>query len=278
MSHFSVVVRIDGAVPAKDLVDTLARMMVPYKEYGCGAEDPIQLKDYLEFQDITEELEKDFVDRKDKSQSWHDFLKESGYNEHNGRYGYWKNPNQKWDWYVVGGRWKDYFTKVTGVKTNICRINEIDFAGAEAEQNKRFDTFCREYQQLLRGKEWDIFEGPREVALELGLIQCKNENELTGEDRDSAKSTLISWGQDRNRYDVCKLVTPADLEPFRKHFFPIKGFARLDKSGWIEQGEMGWFGCSSTTPETALAHSGSTMEWYQSGDQNDWIIIADCHI
>jgi len=26
-----------------------------------------------------------------------------------GRYGYWENPNKKWDWYEMGGRWSGYF-------------------------------------------------------------------------------------------------------------------------------------------------------------------------
>lgn len=26
-----------------------------------------------------------------------------------GRYGYWQNPNAKWDWFEIGGRWSGYF-------------------------------------------------------------------------------------------------------------------------------------------------------------------------
>ncbi len=26
-----------------------------------------------------------------------------------GKFGYWENPNAKWDWYVVGGRWNNFF-------------------------------------------------------------------------------------------------------------------------------------------------------------------------
>jgi hypothetical protein len=34
---------------------------------------------------------------------WH------GYEKEDGVYGYWHNPNAKWDWYVMGGRWRGYF-------------------------------------------------------------------------------------------------------------------------------------------------------------------------
>ena len=36
-----------------------------------------------------------------------------GYEETDGKtgeYGYWENPNRKWDWYTPGGRWTGYFT------------------------------------------------------------------------------------------------------------------------------------------------------------------------
>lgn len=33
-----------------------------------------------------------------------------------GKYGYWENPNAKWDWYSLGGRWTGYF-KVKTIKS-----------------------------------------------------------------------------------------------------------------------------------------------------------------
>jgi hypothetical protein len=34
-----------------------------------------------------------------------EYAEEKGYKKENGRYGYYENPNAKWDWYIVGGRW-----------------------------------------------------------------------------------------------------------------------------------------------------------------------------
>lgn len=44
--------------------------------------------------------------------SWDEYMTEyCGYefNEEQGAYGYWENPNRKWDWYQLGGRWNGYF-------------------------------------------------------------------------------------------------------------------------------------------------------------------------
>ena len=32
------------------------------------------------------------------------------------RYGYWQNPNAKWDWYLIGGRWSAFFKLKEGRK------------------------------------------------------------------------------------------------------------------------------------------------------------------
>lgn len=40
------------------------------------------------------------------------------YEKHENMYGYWKNPNSKWDWYQIGGRWRGFFP----VKKNIFNL------------------------------------------------------------------------------------------------------------------------------------------------------------
>lgn len=75
-----------------------------------------------------------------------------------GRYGYWENPNRKWDWYSLGGRWTGFFKLKAGAIASIgepglltpdpedgygdqCLKSEIDFEGmrsaAAEEAGKR---------------------------------------------------------------------------------------------------------------------------------------------
>lgn len=52
-----------------------------------------------------------------------------------GEYGYWENPNAKWDWYVVGGRWKNIIeAKVGGFGRRF--YNEYEFHGFLSERNR----------------------------------------------------------------------------------------------------------------------------------------------
>ena len=49
------------------------------------------------------------------------------YKRVNGRYGYFSNPNAKYDWYIEGGRWDGYITNSVGAKTNREMLMEVDW-------------------------------------------------------------------------------------------------------------------------------------------------------
>jgi hypothetical protein len=50
-----------------------------------------------------------------------------GYKRVDGRYGYFSNPNAKYDWYIEGGRWDGYLTNSEGAKTNREMLMEVDW-------------------------------------------------------------------------------------------------------------------------------------------------------
>jgi len=120
MSHFTVLV----------IGDDVEEQLVPFQESDCPQE-------YLVFQDQEKDLKKQYNSEKidaiqtkkgyivaignekkkgprskqsfkkiypsfdDFAQNWHDMEKDPK----TGKYGYWTNPNAKWDWYQIGGRW-----------------------------------------------------------------------------------------------------------------------------------------------------------------------------
>jgi len=44
-----------------------------------------------------------------------------------GKYGYWVNPNAKWDWYELGGRWSGFFIQHNNEPTDQTIKQNIDF-------------------------------------------------------------------------------------------------------------------------------------------------------
>ena len=56
-------------------------------------------------------------------------------------------------------------------------------------------------------------------------------------------------------------------------------FAVVDENGWHEQGEMGWFGCSSETPEEAGDWTKKFEERFiKNCNPDDVLTVLDCHI
>lgn len=88
MSHFLVGVI---ARPGQDVDELLA----PYMENCCATPD----YKYLEFYE-------------DES---------CDIDEATGKRGYWENPNAKWDWYEVGGRWDGHFDG-----SNVINVKDYD--------------------------------------------------------------------------------------------------------------------------------------------------------
>jgi len=154
MSHFSVLVVTDEEPTSK----VLARTLQPWHEFECTGNDD----EYVVSVDITDETRSDFSrpraieppqgvdDFATFAAEWHGYevltlgpdgepigLNLSG--EH--QFGYITldpktgdarvlrrtNPNRKWDWYVVGGRWPDQLLLKDGKRANCARVGDIDF-------------------------------------------------------------------------------------------------------------------------------------------------------
>lgn len=396
MSHFSVFVRLPATTKVVDFEKKIGKMMLPYKESGCGAKDPPELLALLEWEDNEEEYLKkyetdcasmvrladgeevslyakgeDGSDRfrnpdlfgepryilppgavefdkpvKERFATFEEYMEEyCGYkarDKKKKRYGYWHNPNKKWDWWTIGGRWtgklligyqpaedkdnyeKCYLCNNTGTRPdanyapdndlrrpspaghpvigkgcngcrgtgwqlshtfkpigNFLRISKLDWDEIHKATLKKLDEFWEEWQQLCDGKEFPVFEGPRDMALSLGLLDCKDNKELDGtewkvrywDDNDTPED------KKRNRCDVLKNTTKEWLlKNCYDSFTPLSTWARLDDAGWQSKGEMGWWGANDATPEKTREHANGLTEWLKNGDQEDWLVVVDCHI
>lgn len=61
--------------------------------------------------------------------------------------GYWSNPNGKWDWYYLGGRWDGFLLTKAGHNENQVTKDEIDFATMRANL---FTSAAKDYNQILK--------------------------------------------------------------------------------------------------------------------------------
>lgn len=99
------------------------RQLEPFNENLGGAG--------LEFQDQTEHL--NFVlsqlSVSERAGSTLDSLAQTfGFEQRNGVWGYWSNPNAKWDWYQLGGRWSgEYLHHRDGYAVDQALKRDVDW-------------------------------------------------------------------------------------------------------------------------------------------------------
>lgn len=172
--------------------------------------------------------------------------------QENGRYGFYENPNRKWDWYEFGGRWKKSIPVIMKDEKKdyvyCCQIKDIVHEG-----------FSEDYNNEIRF--WELYV-EKDVP--------KNDEE---------KEILKGWYYKEKWYlDVYKdKKTYAKL----KASFTTHAVLKMEdgKPSWYEVGEMGWFGSSGDTEEERLNWEKNYYDnFLKNENPESLIIIVDCHI
>lgn len=153
------------------------------------------------------------------------------------------NPDGHWDWWTEGGRWEGFLKlKGSDKRVNSAKIKDVDFSPDPDE-----------YQKALRF--WDIVVDHKPILL--------------GE-----KQPFSFYNEDYYREFY------GDRETYAKRQTQFSTFAVITPEGiWHERGAMGYFGCSSETPEQARKWDDEYFKnFIEDEDENTVITIVDCHV
>ena len=231
MSHFTVAV---FHRPEQSVDEILA----PYNE---------QDEQYMEFEPIDEPSEKlhaEYQQNENRYDSFDEFM-ESYYGcckNDQGQWGYMSNPNARWDWWQVGGRWSGFLHLKNGESVDEAVVSDIDFSPDREEYKAalRWWEVCVEGKPLEDGEDQrDFFNFYKPEY----LIEQYGSKEKYAESR----SEHIPW-------------------------------ACLTSDGeWMEKGQMGWFATSDATQESRDNFRQWFMDYIE--DHPDLVItMVDCHI
>lgn len=249
MSHYAVFVAIDkySAGSLHEAESRIDGILAPYCE--C-TEDP----EFLEFDDRTDELLEDFAKQGEESNNTLDDLaRDYGYEKDGDRYGYMLNPNAKWDWYQIGGRWSGPFLTACG-PVNTAKVGDILW---DEMRRQSIEEGRKSYDELKQA--FDTKVAPKHSLCAIA------EDGVTGWGGDAlyiAGESLEEY-LTRRGYDVQR---------------PVNAFAFINKDGkWNEKGEMGWFGLSSNNKEEET-WSRMVQDFLLSLDPEDYLVVVDCHI
>lgn len=227
----------------KDTQD-VDELLAPYDE-------EIKVAPYIKYtkQEAIEYVRKKWKGYEDKSDSEcydafaEDYISEGMTDEDGNLYSTY-NPNSKWDWYQKGGRWSGLLKTKDGEKCNEAYIKDLDFS---VDQEV--------YRRALRF--WDVHVD--HAPLEPG-------------EQESDFWTLYNEKFFRDYY--------LNRENYARIRSSFSTYAVITPNGvWHSKGEMGWWGCSSETPEESIAWDNAFMERFiNHADPDLMITIVDCHV
>lgn len=252
MSHFTVLV----------VGNNVEEQLDPFCELECSFNrEEIKNDPRSEFiqEYTTEELIKDFEEIKNNHpeycyESLEEFAEDyHGYSKLDGEeiWGRWTNPNSKWDWYQIGGRWSGFFK----IKDNPKYPDDIlvGSPGLMTPQAKQG------YADSIRLCDID-FEGMKKDKIE------RAEKNWEKAENESDKSMLY-W-----EYGIEKDQTKEDYINAQSKF---STYALLKDGEWFAKGEMGWWAISTNENE----NWGAQIEKLISTLPEDTLLtVVDCHI
>lgn len=305
MSHFVVLV----------IGDRVEQQLAPYHEFECtGIED-----EYVQSIDVTEKARAEF-ERSEEAKGFAEFCE--NYYGHKvipfggevdlskkHKFGYTvvgadgeviktidrTNPNSKWDWYKIGGRWNGYF-KVKQHASNLvvvgepglqclnkdyqspskdradqCLKGDIDLEGmgqdAAAEAAKQYDLYMATVNGLpkvvtwseMRAKHPDSIEAARKEYHAQPAVKALHANEGTFWLEPEKLSCTREEYIDRARKGV------------------MVSFAVVKDGKWYERGEMGWWGCAHNEKDRDEWNN-QFSSLFDSLPDDTLLTIVDCHI
>lgn len=261
MSHFSVLV-IGPDVEAK---------LAPFQENNMG-DCP---KQYLAFHED----------------------KDCEVDEITGKNGYWENPNAKWDWYTVGGRWTGFFTLKSGAvgqvgspglmtreaKTGTADMllkGDIDFDSmrhdAQIKAENTYDMAMRILVDLPENKTWAEVRHDHENDTEKARTAYWEQSRCKAWREEEKRVGYKNWpfGFDQSPDDFL-ISRERYIENARNRAGST--FAVLMNGKWYERGEMGWWGCvgKEKDEETWVSMFSKLMDSLPDDTQ---LTLVDCHI
>lgn len=240
---------------------------------------------------IPENLEVRKVPFKELFDSLEEFAHEwhgcSERDERTGRYGYWSNPNSKWDWYQLGGRWRGYFKLKPKTEGRVGNAGAFDNEAPEntADQVYKGDVdfdAMRDEAAVKAGEDWDqvhkVLDGRsypvwgdfvKEYEGDIDAARAAFHSH--GVVTDISAAGIRLWDGD----DVCHFSREEWVQQARD--CAISSFAVIKDGEWYERGSMGWWGVVSGEKDKSDWNK-QFAELLDNLPDDTLLSVYDCHI
>lgn len=183
------------------------------------------------------------------------------------------NPNSKWDYWVIGGRWRDsLLSSKIGAWTSILKKKYLDIQGMEqVEKDRRIAHIDKALEGL------SIQNGVTKEELLKAHAEAVLKHEPDSDEFKKAKDYgLYSWENGLCSPVVCSaLLSEPDPYAWANSDIGPVAYAVVHDGRWESEGDMGWWGISSNEKST---WSQDIKDIIAKIPDEYWLTIVDCHI
>lgn len=170
------------------------------------------------------------------------------------------NPQSKWDWWSLGGRWTGYFQVRAEATCYLGTPGVFGNAPPVALGTKPGDA-CR------RG-DVDVDGMTLARAVEAGGWWDEAHRKWPHDEGARKFMSDVEPGESRDAF-ILRKSEPAEL---------LRPFAVLAEGAWREAGRMGWFGVDSSTEESREDYAAWFARFWQAMPDETWVAVCDLHI
>ena len=196
------------------------------------------------------------------------------------------NPDSKWDWYQVGGRWTGHFRARRGAERMDVIYGQPGFMTPANSDPRKCDGGPKRALDL-KARWLKLVDGIpearpwREFADLIGKVDGYGIDRAREEYGSQPRVQAIR-GTDYDRFGTSSIETYQKPE---RQFVELQraqavpGFALLTLEGrWMAPGRMGWFGSSSDSESDRAGYYEAANAYIESLSDSTWLIAVDCHI
>ncbi len=182
----------------------------------------------------------------------------------NGEFGYWENPNAKWDYWRIGGRWAGRFLPKEGATSAHKETASWEWTFGDEKEDPHEGGLVDQ----IRMGDWNI-EGQIERNLQKAI-----------KDWDEFQAKIADIEEDKRGIEY--FMSGMDKDETREDFLtrraaPITCFAVLKDGEWYEKGSMGWWACVSNEKDKGVWEA-EVKKLVMGLPDDSLLTIVDCHI
>lgn len=288
MSHFAILV----------IGDNIDQQLAPYHEYECTGRNDQYVQDVDITQEVLNDIEGDTPSALYAALSYYGFEesvvedesqveKEGDNAPHMWRYAVVKdgklikavkrtNPNKKWDWYVVGGRWGNFLCLKTGGRADSAYKRDIDFdrmrdaAGQEAAHywdKAAAAKVAAGFEVDTSWEPWDVVRARYEPNYDAARTEY------------SAQRVVVALRAvfDNPFHDIDQYLVPRDQYIQQARDKATVMYAVVKGDQWLAKGDMGWWGMSDDKVSQEDWNR-KVNEMLDALPDDTLITVVDCHI